>query len=383
MDWMTNEDLLIIIVNSGCITLLVVMAIVLGAATRMKSGGGFAVLIVATTVPVYIYNLSRSVEFYGVAEIAVYPACFMNALLLPVLWLFVRGQLDKTFKFTAGYWWHFIPACISLLAMLIYYLPMSREEFIEDMLEQANGVENFVALVNDFIVLFQLVFYFILIFRFLRRVKRALQDNYSDSDYLTIGWLPRTVTLFGILFVIVFVTYLISPRTDVWLIPILNVIAMSYLTYNYIVYPVAGYICRLDSSVSEVKRASKTLWQTVDLDIGQMKLNCARVIDILNSTHIYRNPDLSLDMLSRETGIGKGAISRSINGYLQKNFFELINEMRVREAKRMLLLLKSNNYTIDSIYRECGFHSRSTFFLAFKKVEGTSPARWLNEKEKY
>ena len=120
MDWMTNEDLLIIIVNSGCITLLVVMAIVLGAATRMKSGGGVAVLIVATTVPVYIYNLSRSVEFYGVAEIAVYPACFMNVLLLPVLWLFVRGQLDKTFKFTAGYWWHFIPACISLLAMLSY-----------------------------------------------------------------------------------------------------------------------------------------------------------------------------------------------------------------------------------------------------------------------
>ena len=38
---------------------------------------------------------------------------------------------------------------------------------------------------------------------------------------------------------------------------------------------------------------------------------------------------------------------------------------------------------VDSLYEECGFRTRSTFFLAFKKVEGLSPAQWLNSVKKH
>ena len=68
---------------------------------------------------------------------------------------------------------------------------------------------------------------------------------------------------------------------------------------------------------------------------------------------------------------------------LKQNFFELINEMRVGEAKRRLLLPENAGHTVDSLYEECGFRTRSTFFLAFKKVEGLSPAQWLNSVKKH
>ena len=74
-------------------------------------------------------------------------------------------------------------------------------------------------------------------------------------------------------------------------------------------------------------------------------------------------------------------ISRSINGYLHKNFFELINGMRVQEAKRLMCDLQSH-YTVESISGECGFRSRSTFFLVFKKTEGIPPAQWLKSVHK-
>ena len=56
---------------------------------------------------------------------------------------------------------------------------------------------------------------------------------------------------------------------------------------------------------------------------------------------------------------------------------------RVGEAKRRLLLPENAGHTVDSLYEECGFRTRSTFFLAFKKVEGLSPAQWLNSVKKH
>ena len=64
------------------------------------------------------------------------------------------------------------------------------------------------------------------------------------------------------------------------------------------------------------------------------------------------------------------------NDYLKKSFFDLINEMRVEEAQKRLRS-RSNNFTIDSIAVDCGFRSRSSFYTAFRKVEGMTPSQWL------
>jgi len=110
---------------------------------------------------------------------------------------------------------------------------------------------------------------------------------------------------------------------------------------------------------------------------------CSQVKEYLETTNAFLRKDLSLSILSRETGIYQKLLSRSINEYLKQNFFELINEMRVGEAKRRLLLPENAGHTVDSLYEECGFRTRSTFFLAFKKVEGLSPAQWLNSVKKH
>jgi AraC-like DNA-binding protein len=51
--------------------------------------------------------------------------------------------------------------------------------------------------------------------------------------------------------------------------------------------------------------------------------------------------------------------------------------MRVNEAKDLLRTLNTSDYTIESIYTQCGFQSRSSFFATFKKFEGISPMQWL------
>ncbi|MDR1221473.1 MAG: helix-turn-helix domain-containing protein [Tannerella sp.] len=107
-----------------------------------------------------------------------------------------------------------------------------------------------------------------------------------------------------------------------------------------------------------------------------MKEICGRVTEYLQTTKAYTNPDFTIHMLSGETGIQWKNISAAINGYLNKNFFDLVNGMRVEEAKREFLSL-GDNYTIDSIYTGCGFRSRTSFFRVFKKFEGITPTSWF------
>jgi AraC-like DNA-binding protein len=111
------------------------------------------------------------------------------------------------------------------------------------------------------------------------------------------------------------------------------------------------------------------------MDGAQIKEISDRVTEYLQTSKAYINPELSANELSIKTGIHSRNISIPINGYLHKNFFDLVNEMRIEEAKRLLLSL-DKNLTVDSIYPDCGFRNDRSFFRTFKKFVGISPDIW-------
>lgn len=367
----------IIIINITCMACLILMMTILVAAARRKNGTGtVAMVMVTTTVPVYFSNLIRTLGSEWFLTSA-YLAIFCNVLCFPALWFFVRSQYGKPFRFTVRNLLHFIPAVVSLLATCIYYGPLTAAEVEAERAFLESGSENPPAIVNDILLFGQFFIYFFLIFRFIRRSGKYLQEHYADSDFLTLRWIPGFMTLFFVLFFIVFVAYVIDPRTDAWLIPILNTAGMAYLVYHVIYHSATGYANHLEAVSPQEFRPTREAAATPP-DPEQMRQVCERITAYLSGSRAYCRHDLSLAMLAAETGLPQKTLSRSINGYLKRNFFELINEMRVEEAKRQLLQLAVSGYTIDSIYETCGFRSRSTFFLAFKKTTGLSPAQWLN-----
>jgi AraC-like DNA-binding protein len=382
-------DHVIIIINIVCIAFLLMMLLVLAAATRMKSGGGWASLIIVfTTLPAYIANFTR--DF--LPDYFVETFCFvasLNLLLMPTLYLFTRTQLDKSFHLTARSLLHLIPALISFAAAIGYFAPLTPEQMEAERISLKEGSEILPALINDVLVFSQLLVYYILIFRYIHKRKKELQDNYSDSGYLEITWIQRWHIMWCSLFIVVFIAYAINPRTDIWLIPILNVIGMAYLAYSVIRHSTAAYINRLPAVVDTVAdnaTAGDTAQRTSTSNLAeamtteQMKKICDKVTDYLQTSKRYKYPDLSLSTLALEVGVHHKKISTAINGYLHKNFFELINSMRVNEAKDLLRTLNTSDYTIESIYTQCGFQSRSSFFTTFKKFEGISPMQWLKQK---
>lgn len=112
---------------------------------------------------------------------------------------------------------------------------------------------------------------------------------------------------------------------------------------------------------------------------------CKRVVHYLKTEKRYTQPSYSLWELAHETGMTAKLISTSINGYMEQNFFELVNRMRVEEAKSLLQKNSKSErkVSLEEIGLQSGFNSRGAFFSRFKEYEGITPRKYmlLNEEE--
>ncbi len=79
----------ILTINSSCITILIILAIILLVATRFRGENGYAAaIIVLPNAPVYIYNMSRMLGWHEIT-LFMFPISYsVNTMLMPLLWLF-------------------------------------------------------------------------------------------------------------------------------------------------------------------------------------------------------------------------------------------------------------------------------------------------------
>jgi AraC-like DNA-binding protein len=90
----------------------------------------------------------------------------------------------------------------------------------------------------------------------------------------------------------------------------------------------------------------------------------------------YLNSKLSLYDVAEKLGTNYKYVSHIINNSYNKNFLTFINEYRITESKKLLVDKENSQYTIEAIARMAGFHSKSSFNTAFKKITGQTPSEF-------
>jgi AraC-like DNA-binding protein len=98
--------------------------------------------------------------------------------------------------------------------------------------------------------------------------------------------------------------------------------------------------------------------------------------DLMSRVKLYQDPDLHLDGLADSVGISTRSLSALINGHHKQNFYDFVNDYRVRDAQRQLEDPSLKSKTIQKIFEDAGFSSKSTFHTYFKKVTGKTPSEY-------
>ena len=97
----------------------------------------------------------------------------------------------------------------------------------------------------------------------------------------------------------------------------------------------------------------------------------------MESDKRYQDNELTLDDLANEIGTSANNLSQVINEKFSMNFYDFINEYRIEDFKQKAIDSKYKHYSIIALALECGFNSKSAFYLVFKKRTGISPGEYL------
>lgn len=97
----------------------------------------------------------------------------------------------------------------------------------------------------------------------------------------------------------------------------------------------------------------------------------------VRDSQLYLNPDLTLALLARKTGIPARQLSGSVNAVSQGNLSQWINGFRIERAKALLV---STTLPVTEIMLESGFTTKSNFNREFQRVVGASPTAFRQQQ---
>ena len=178
---------------------------------------------------------------------------------------------------------------------------------------------------------------------------------------------------------------------EVWQFSVYTGVLIIWLSYNiasytsYIVGALSfSFVFYLLVLLWLFKKNKNTLFFDEKEKYENRKIDAEKVksiiekLTVIKDKKLFKNPNLKLLDIAKQLNISSHQLSQLLNDNLDKSFSLFINELRVEEAKQ--LLISNNVHTIETIGYDCGFNSKSTFFTTFKKITGTTPAKYKKEK---
>jgi AraC-like DNA-binding protein len=119
-------------------------------------------------------------------------------------------------------------------------------------------------------------------------------------------------------------------------------------------------------------------YKTSPINLEDQRALLGKLSKVMAEQKPFLKSDFSLPDLAQNVGTTVHALSQAINEGLGKNFFEMVAEYRVNEAKK--LLRDRPNIKVEEIAEQVGYNSKSSFNTMFKKFTGVTPSQFRSGK---
>ncbi len=156
-------------------------------------------------------------------------------------------------------------------------------------------------------------------------------------------------------------------QTPVFIILLVVILLSILLLYCYLKR------CKLRQQLGLKQKAMNA---AAIAESGEAKKYIQKLFYLVEVEKVYKDPNLTIKLLASKLLISPRSLSQIINNQLNTNFYEFINEYRIKEAQQMLSAPGDHQESILEVAYEVGYNSKSAFNRAFKNFTGMTPSEF-------
>lgn len=244
----------------------------------------------------------------------------------------------------------------------------------------------------------QVVYYF-LARKELIAYQRSIRQLFSETSRIDLNWARFLVNGFLVLVGVFFVAFplmFVFPN-HISLILLINMSVGAPYIYMATWLGIKQYtVWQVQPGVNK-ETAEVTIQQAVEIESNntngkkikpaktaqnddRMEVLVKKIIVLMEEEKLYQEAELTLQQVAGKLQVPAYQVSQALNEGMMKSFYEVVNNYRVEDAKRLLVDEKSSNHTILSIGFEAGFNSKTTFNTVFKKFTGLTPTEFREKQ---
>ena len=290
-------------------------------------------------------------------------------LLFPLFYLYTQ-QVSVLSNDKTKYWLLY-PGIVSFLAQLIIFsFPLEAKQIIEDSTWH----------ILIFNVLGDYCSWFIGIWnlKLLYRHRIEVQNSYSFIDTKELRWARffliylLATSIFSHIMAYGFPTLI----EDYSIFSLLDLIAIYWVSYFGVMQSNVRSVIAKNYVPDNSKEMKKDQNHTPELALEKLENLMGKIDEHMTVSEIFINPELTIMDLAEGIKVHPKLVSASINTISKQNFNSYVNQLRIKKAEILLTDQSAGNFSIEGIGKEVGFHSKSAFYSAFKKVTGTTPKEY-------
>lgn len=265
--------------------------------------------------------------------------------------------------------WQFSPI---LLFALVYVISASTFGdlmifSVKDFLAGLSHPTIIVRILYFLFFLFQLCAYIIAFFREMRSYQNEIEDYFSDTCQLRLSWV-KYAFYSALALTVVAITYFFYDNMVFHALFVLMytgfyfVFSMNYLRYTnlYKIIKPAIDMAQTDNKDEVVEADGGLSWESLK----------QRILD----GKIYLQPGITVEEMASKINVTRRALSAYIHAAENVSYNTWINQLRIEEAK--MLLLADPNRSLLEISEIVGFSEQSNFSRQFKMITQFSPSVW-------
>ena len=208
--------------------------------------------------------------------------------------------------------------------------------------------------------------------RAVRQYGRWLRDNYADLENKEV-WQSFVVLAVVVLVFGIYASGVGGPAYE-YIIQVCGILLICYLLWR--VETLSDLSISQPLAVAVGEKAAEEKSTTADADIGALlQLYCV-------DTKLYLQHDLTVTQLAQAIGTNRFYLGQYCSRQ-DTTYNASINTLRINHFLRLYreAVDAQRTFTAQQLANDSGYHSYSTFSLAFKQRMGQSVTAWMREQE--